>query len=132
MPSPERQIIPPGPNSSQSSVEPASAKAGYLVMRAMAFFESNRDVAWRCLRDASSLLGGESDAIGNFAPPLRSILRGGGLAAWQAKRILEYIQDNLASKMVMRDMADLVALSPSQVRTPSRWLNANQAVDPEW
>jgi len=81
-------------------------------MRAMAFFESNREVAWRCLRDASTLLAGESEAIGIGAPPLQSILRPGGLAAWQAKRAMEYIEDNLGSKMALRDLAGTVALSP--------------------
>jgi AraC family transcriptional regulator len=106
-------IIPSRPNPSLSSVAPASARVGHLVMRAMAFFESNREVAWRCLRDASTLLGGESEAIGIMAPPLQSILRPGGLSAWQAKRALEYIEDKLGSKMAVRDVADFVALSPS-------------------
>jgi AraC-like DNA-binding protein len=106
-------IIPSRSNPPLSSAAPASARVGHLVMRAMAFFESNREVAWRCLRDASTLLGGESEAIGINAPPLQSILRPGGLAAWQAKRALEYIEDNLGSKMAVRDMAEFVALSPS-------------------
>jgi hypothetical protein len=90
-----------------------STQVGHLVMRALAFFESNREIAWRCLRDASTLLGVESAAIGMVAPPLQTILQSGGLAAWQAKRALDYIQDNLGSKMAMRDMADCVVLSPS-------------------
>lgn len=106
-------ISPSRPNPSLSTVAPASARVGHLVLRAMAFFDSNREVAWRCLRDASTLLAGESEAIGIGAPPLQSLLRPGGLAAWQAKRALEYIEDNLGSKMALRDMADTVALSPS-------------------
>jgi AraC family transcriptional regulator len=90
----------------------ASARVGHLVMRAVALFESNREVAWRCLVDAWTLLGGESEAIGAIAPPLQSTLRPGGLAAWQAKRVVEYIEDNLGSKMGVRDVSDLVALSP--------------------
>ena len=88
---PSRQIP------SARSVSPASARAGYLVMRAMTLFESNRAVAWRCLRDAWTLLGGESAAIGIIAPPLQGVLRPGGLAVWQAKRALEYIEENLGS-----------------------------------
>jgi AraC family transcriptional regulator len=87
----------------------ASARIGHLVMRAMAMFESNREVAWRCLRDATTLLVAESEAIG----PLQSILRPGGLAAWQLKRALQYIEDNLGSKMALQHMADSVALSSS-------------------
>jgi len=106
-------IIPPGPNPSLSSVAPASARVGHLVTRAMTLFESNREVAWRCLRDASTLLGGDSEAIDTNAPPLQSILRPGGLAVWQATRALEYIEENLGSTMAIRQLADCVALSKS-------------------
>jgi AraC-like DNA-binding protein len=103
-------IAPSRPN---PSVAPTSAQVGHLVKLAMACFESNPDAASRCLRDASTLLGGETEVIGNKAPPLQSILRPAGLAAWKAKRALEYIEDNLGSKMAVRDMADFVTLSPS-------------------
>ena len=95
------------------SVSPGSPRVGYLVMRAMTLFESNRAVAWRCLRDAWTLLSGEYEAIGTVAPSWQSIWRPGGLAAWQVKRAREYVEDNLGSKMALRDMADSVALSPS-------------------
>jgi len=91
----------------------ASARAGHLLMRAMTCFESNREVAWRCLRDASTLLGRESGATGIDAPPSQGILRPGGLAAWQANRVLEYIEGNLGSKMTIREIADRAALSMS-------------------
>jgi AraC family transcriptional regulator len=106
-------ITPPRPNPSLGFVAPAAARARHLVMRAIALFESNREVAWRCLSDASTLLAGESEAIGVAPSALQSVLRPGGLAAWQAKRTVEYIEDNLGSKMALRDMADFVALSPS-------------------
>jgi AraC family transcriptional regulator len=100
-----------------SRVNPAlsstSVHVGHLVTRAMAFFESNREVAWRYLRDASTLLGGESEAIGINAPPSHSILRPGSLTAWQARRAVEYIENHLGLKMEVRDMADFVGLSPS-------------------
>jgi transcriptional regulator GlxA family with amidase domain len=35
-----------------SSVATTPARLGHLVMRAMALFESNREMAWRCLKDA--------------------------------------------------------------------------------
>jgi AraC family transcriptional regulator len=106
-------IIPSRPNPSLSSSAPASARAGHLVSRAMTLFESNREIAWRCLRDASTLLGGESEAIGTNAPPLQRIFRPGGLAVWQANRALEYIEQNLGSTMALRQMADCVGLSKS-------------------
>jgi AraC-like DNA-binding protein len=101
------------PNASLSSIESPSARVGHLVMRAMQFFESNREVAWCCLRDASTLLGEESEAMGIEVPRLQSILRPGGLAAWQANRALEYIEDNFGSKIAIQEMADCVALSKS-------------------
>src|SRR5882724_11753445 len=47
------------------------------------------------------------------APVLQSTLRPGGLAAWQAKRTVAYIEANLGSKMAIREIADLLALSES-------------------
>jgi AraC family transcriptional regulator len=43
------------------------------------------------------------------ATPMRS----GGLAAWQAKLALEYIENNLGSKVTVGDLADWVSLSKS-------------------
>ena len=103
-------ITPPRVNSGLSST---SVQVGHLVMRAMAFLESNREIAWCCLRDASTLLGGESEAIGISAPPSQSILRPGSLSAWQARRAIGYIEEHLGLKISMRDIADFVALSPS-------------------
>jgi hypothetical protein len=39
----------------------ASPRVGHLVKRAMTFLETNRQAAWRCLRDVSTLLGAEPD-----------------------------------------------------------------------
>jgi AraC family transcriptional regulator len=106
----QRPTIPS--RSSPSSSAPATAQVGHLVMRAMTFFESNREIAWRCLRAASTLLGRESEAIGTNAPPSQSV-RPGGLTAWQANRALEYIEANLGSKMTIGEIADCAALSMS-------------------
>ena len=116
-------IIRSRPNPSPSSVAPASARVRHLVMRAMTLFESNREVAWRCLRDASTLPGRESEAIDTNAPPSQSILRTGGLASWQANRALEYMEGNLGSKITIREIADCVALSMSHF---SRGININR------
>ena len=70
-----------------------------------------RDLAWPFLRDASTRRGRESEAFDAPAPPPQNISR--GLAAWQADRVLEYIDRNLGSKMTVREMADRVALSKS-------------------
>jgi transcriptional regulator GlxA family with amidase domain len=77
----------------------------------MTFFETNREAAWRCLKDASMLLGAESNEHHIDAPTLQSDFRPGGLATWQAKRALDYIEANLGSKMAIEEISDVVALS---------------------
>jgi AraC family transcriptional regulator len=96
------------------SVTSASSRVGNLLRRAMTFFETNREVAWRCLMDASTLLDSEAQESVINAPTLQSPFRPGGLAAWQAKRTVAYIEANLGSKIAIGAMADLVALSTSQ------------------
>jgi AraC family transcriptional regulator len=93
------------------SVASASARIGNLVRRAMTFFDTNREAAWCCLRDASTLLGSETEESDINAPAMHCAFRTGGLAVWQAKRTVAYIEANLGSKLAIRDMADLVALS---------------------
>ena len=106
-------IIPPPPYPSQDLAASASERVGHLVMRAMAHFDSNREAAWGYLRDASALLRGEPEEFGIGAPLRQINLRRGGLAAWQARRAFRYVEDNLGSRMAVRDMADVVALSTS-------------------
>lgn len=81
-----------------------TAEATHLVRRAMTFFDTDRAAAWRCLNDASTLLGVQT---------LSDAPRRGGLPAWRAKRALAYIESNLASKITIGDMADVVSLSKS-------------------
>jgi transcriptional regulator GlxA family with amidase domain len=99
------------PTSSGRSVVPSPAQIASLVMQAMLLFESNREIAWSCLRHASTLLAQESNAIINNSPQSQSLLRPAGLAAWQAKLALEYIEQNLGSKMTTREIANHVGLS---------------------
>jgi AraC family transcriptional regulator len=91
----------------------SSTHVGHLVKRAMTFFDTNREAAWRCLRDASTLLGREPDRSRVDARGSDVQYRPGGLATWQAKRALEYIESNLGAKMAIEEMADVVALSKS-------------------
>lgn len=96
-----------------SSTNLSSARVGHLVQRAITFFDTNREAAWRCLRDASTLLDREPAVSRVDAPACDVQLRPGGLAAWQVKRALEYIEANLGAKMAIEDMASLVTLSKS-------------------
>jgi AraC family transcriptional regulator len=99
-------------NRSLRSVASASIRVGHLVRQAMAFFETDRKAAWRCLRDASTLLGPDVQDLGVNAPSVDK-LQPGGLATWQARRTLAYIEANLESKMDIDDLANVVALSRS-------------------
>jgi transcriptional regulator GlxA family with amidase domain len=78
----------------------------------MRCLETNREAAWRCLSDASMLLGADMQDLGVNAPGVDN-LRPGGLAAWQARRTLAYIEANLAWKIDIGDLANAVSLSRS-------------------
>src|SRR5580704_15354441 len=51
-------------NRSLRSVASASMRVGHLVREAMTFFETDREAAWRCLSDASMLLGADVQDVG--------------------------------------------------------------------
>src|SRR5580704_19282944 len=92
-------------NRSLRSVASASMRVEHLVRQAMTFFETDRKAAWRCLSDASTLLGAEVEHLGANAPGVAK-LQPGGLATWQARRTLAHIEANLASKMDIDDLAN--------------------------
>ena len=104
-----------GVHSSQMTSRPESthtaAQVSHLVRCAMSFFETDRAAAWRCLHDASNLLGGESNEsiIEPRAAP--DAPRRGGLSKWRARRVLTYIEANLGSKIAISELADCLALS---------------------
>jgi len=89
----------------------ATERVGHLVRRAMNFLESDRDAAWRCLQDASLLLESDSQEAANNASAIPSGFHAGGLARWQAKRALAYIEANLGSRIETRELAGLVSFS---------------------
>src|SRR5580692_8820323 len=99
-------------NRSLRSAASASIRVEHLVRQAMTCFETDRKAAWRCLSDASTLLGAEVQDLGVNAPNVDK-LQPGGLATWQARRTLAHIEANLASKMDIDDLANGVALSRS-------------------
>jgi AraC family transcriptional regulator len=99
-------------NRSLRSVASASIRVGHLVRQAMTFFETDRKAAWRCLSDASTLLGADVQDLGANAPSVEQ-LQPGGLATWQARRTLAYVEANLGSKMDIDGLANVVALSRS-------------------
>jgi AraC-like DNA-binding protein len=127
-----RHIISTRPNLSLGWAASTSQRAGHLVMCAMTYFDSNREVAWVCLRDASTLLGVEYEESSADTPWRQSASRPGGLAVWRAKRAIQLIENHLGSKLRIREIADSVGLSKSHFSrafkqslgdSPSAYLN---------
>ena len=103
----------PNLNRSSPSVASPSTQVGHLVRRAMNLFDTDRLTAWRCLGEASTLLGvgTENPRVDGMIIP--EALQSRGLAAWQTKRALAYIDANLGSKIRTADLAKMAALSVS-------------------
>ena len=100
-------------NPSSRSPDPTSERLGGLLQRAMLFLHSDHEAARRCLREASALLESELQDPGAGAAPVNLVFRSGGLARWQAKRALTYIEANLGSKLDVGALAEVVAFSKS-------------------
>jgi len=90
-----------------------AAEVSHLVRRAMSFLQTDPAAAWRCLNDASNLLGAEPIGASIELRAVRDPPRRGALPKWRAKRALAYIEDNLGSKIAIGEVADVVALSKS-------------------
>jgi AraC family transcriptional regulator len=90
-----------------------SADLVKLIDQARVFFETDREFARRCLRNACDLLGPEPQESTAVAAPFQCAVRPGGLAGWQAKRALNYIEENLGSTLRVGEVARLVGLSSS-------------------
>jgi len=100
-------------NGAPDSAASVSERIESLVRRAMALLESDREAARRCLNDASALLRSDPQDAATSATPMSQAFRSGGLARWQARRALAYIEANLGSKLETRALAELVAFSKS-------------------
>jgi AraC family transcriptional regulator len=90
------------------------ARAGYLLERAIASLQTDREAACRCLSDAATLLGVErtpAPAVSQTADSEQYTFRSGGLARWQARRALTYIESNLDAKFGVGTLAELASLS---------------------
>jgi AraC family transcriptional regulator len=91
----------------------ASERIGHLVRRAILFLESDLKVAWRCLNDASALLGAPAEASSACDVVTSSPFHPGGLARWQARLTVAHIEANLESKLEVHGLAELVSFSKS-------------------
>jgi transcriptional regulator GlxA family with amidase domain len=92
-------------------VVPDVEQVGHLVRCAMQFMESDLHAARRCLHDVSTLLAPPSPEARRS--PLPGRFQSGGLARWQVRRTLAYIEAHLASKMETRGLAEVVSFSKS-------------------
>ena len=86
----------------QKSDTSSSAQLEQLLWRAMTLCKSNRDELQDCLNEALTLL------TADLHEPVR-----GGLAPWQIKLAVEYIDANLGSKLRRDEIAKLVGCSTS-------------------
>ena len=87
-------------------------RLGYLLRRAIQLMESDVQAASRCLQAASMLLSAESRRTVSDAPEVPRF-QPGGLARWQTKRTVDYIEKNLGSKIQARELADRLSFSKS-------------------
>jgi len=91
--------------------ETVTSSSAQLLSQAMTLLETNQD-AWCCLDGALTLLRGhlqESPANAASAGGLRQR----GLARWQSRAAIEYINANLASKLTLAEIAKVACLSQS-------------------
>jgi AraC family transcriptional regulator len=102
------------PNSSiersELIVSPAPALLVSLIECATALLDTDRKASRECLRQAYALLRTHPDGHG---VAIDTNTRRGRLATWQAKRVIAYINDHLAERILTKELAELVNLSTS-------------------
>lgn len=111
---PRTQIVTGGVDSGDylCLVSSGAERLDYLLRLAIQLMESDVQAASRCLRDASTLLGAE------LRPSMDNVLeiprfRSGGLARWQTKSTVDYIEENLGSNIKTGQLADMLSFSKS-------------------
>ena len=112
------QAVPPTGSTALRDDSPRSADApepGFwkLVRRAMNYLDQDRAEAWRCLQDAYALLGEGHGVEPQDGPRRPAPLRRGGLAAWQVRRALRYVDDHLGAKVDIEGLCAAIGLSRS-------------------
>jgi len=89
------------------------ARISHLVRRAITVLESDCQMARRCLNDVLALLAPELGEVSAEDPVARGVFEPGGLARWQARRALSYIEAHLESRLDVPLLAKLVSFSKS-------------------
>jgi AraC family transcriptional regulator len=95
------------------SPEGPSRRISHLVRRAMMVLESDCQAARRCLSDALALMGPQPQQGNCDDPEIRGVFRRGGLARWQARKAITYIDSHLESRLDVPILAKLVSFSKS-------------------
>ena len=80
-----------------------------LLAAAAATFDSDLDQAKACVQRARQLLRVSLEREGHPRPSSR-----GGLAPWQARRVIAYIESNISLSFCVADLAGIVQLSISR------------------
>lgn len=100
-------------------VNPASVTYGFSILRLRALMtevciairsalDDERGTAEDSLRRATEIL----DEIGTTAPPAKEEVRG-GLAPWQVRKVINYVETHLDRPIRNEDLAAIVRLNPS-------------------
>ena len=84
-----------------------------LLRRAMMHLNNDQAEASRCLRDAHRLLGAESETASLDRAVPKARIEPGCLAAWQVRRALEFIEQNLTHSFETDEIAAAIGLSKS-------------------
>jgi AraC family transcriptional regulator len=104
-------------NSSDTNISDFSDVAARLVEAACFARDGNGEAAKAQIARAIALLRGDPSRIPANPPPVsggvREIARG-GMAAWQKRRLIVYIDANLSGRIRIEDLAELLNLSESQ------------------
>ena len=83
-----------------------------LIAAAGAALENDRDIARAYIAKAAALLE-KDDVRGHWQDHGRARRHRGGLAPWQAKRVREYVANNLGARIRTTDLAEVAQLSAS-------------------
>lgn len=95
------------------SPEGPSRRISHLVRRAMVVLESDCQAARRCLSDALALMGSQPEQGNCEDPEIGGVFQRGGLARWQARKTITYIDSHLESRLDVPILAKLVSFSKS-------------------
>ena len=114
-------IVMPSTNCQETVV----SRCAQLLSHAMTLLETTHD-AWCCLDGALTLLRGHLQEVPANVASTAGV-RKTGLARWQSRAAIEYINANLASKLTLAEIANVVCLCISHF---SRAFKISHGVSP--